>query len=76
MGESQFRFPEMIPYNLGDMIHNYAEQAASFAAGRVGGVLRNTAAILMDTGFTILAMFYFYRGRSGDRGQAAGWAAF
>jgi predicted PurR-regulated permease PerM len=57
----QSRFPQLIPYNLGNMIHNYAEQAASFAAGRVGGILRNTAAILMDTAFTILAMFYFYR---------------
>jgi predicted PurR-regulated permease PerM len=57
----QKRFPSLIPSDLGNVFHNSAEQAASYVAGRVGGILRNTATILMDTGFTILAMFYFYR---------------
>jgi len=57
----QSRFPRLIPSDLGDAVHNYAEQAAGYAAARVGGILRNTAILLMDTAFTILAMFYFYR---------------
>jgi predicted PurR-regulated permease PerM len=57
----QKRFPQMIPADLGEAAHNYAEQAATYVAGRVGGILRNTATILLDTTFTILAMFYFYR---------------
>jgi predicted PurR-regulated permease PerM len=57
----QNRFPQLIPSDLGDAVHNYAEQAASYVAQRVGGILRNTATIFMDTTFTILAMFYFYR---------------
>ncbi len=60
-GDLQRRFPRLIPSDLGDAVHNYAEQAASYAAGRVGGILRNTATFLMDTTFTILSMFYFYR---------------
>jgi predicted PurR-regulated permease PerM len=57
----QGRFPRLVPSDLGDAVHNYAEQAAGYAAGRLGGILRNTATILMDTTFTILSMFYFYR---------------
>ncbi len=57
----QSRFPRVIPSDLGDMVHNYAEQAATYLAARVGGILKNTATIFMDTAFTILAVFYFYR---------------
>lgn len=60
-GDLQRRFPRLIPSDLGGAVNNYAEQAASYAAGRVGGILRNTATFLMDTTFTILSMFYFYR---------------
>ena len=57
----QSRFPRLIPSDLGEAVHNYAEQAASYAAARAGEILRNTAILLMDTTFTVLAMFYFYR---------------
>jgi len=57
----QSRFPQLIPADLGDLVHKYAEQAAGYAAARVGAILKNTAAIVMDIAFTILAMFYFYR---------------
>jgi predicted PurR-regulated permease PerM len=57
----QNRFPGLIPSDLGNAVHNYAEQAAAYVAGRVGDILKNTARFLMDVTFTILAMFYFYR---------------
>jgi predicted PurR-regulated permease PerM len=57
----QTRFPAVISPDLGTVVHNYAEQAAAYVAGRVGAILRNTATVLMDVTFTILAMFYFYR---------------
>jgi len=57
----QRKFPTLIPSDLGDLVRNYAEQAAGYMAGRAGSILRNTATFLLDTTFTILAMFYFYR---------------
>lgn len=57
----QNRFPDLIPPDLGTVIHNYAEQAAGFVAGRLGAVLRHTAEFVVDLSFTILAMFYFFR---------------
>jgi predicted PurR-regulated permease PerM len=57
----QSRFPSLIPSDLGNAVHNYAEQAAAYIAARVGAILKNGATFLMDTAFTILAMFYFYR---------------
>ena len=57
----QHRFPGLIPSDLGTLVHNYAEQAAGWAAGKAGSILRNTATFLMDVTFTIFAMFYFYR---------------
>ena len=61
----QKRFPGLIPSDLGSVVNNYVEQAAAYIAGRVGAILRNTAAFLMDVAFTIIAMFYFYR--DGDK---------
>jgi len=60
-GRLQNRFPGFIPSDLGAVAHNYAEQAAGYIAARAGGILKNTATFFMDTAFTILAMFYFYR---------------
>lgn len=57
----QHEFPSLIPSDLGALIHNYAEQAASFIAGRVGQILSHTAEFVMDLSFTILGMFYFFR---------------
>jgi predicted PurR-regulated permease PerM len=57
----QSRFPGLIPSDLGSAVHNYAEQAATYVAGRVGAILADTARFLVNVTFTILAMFYFYR---------------
>lgn len=61
----QGRFPELIPSDVGAVAHNYAEQAAGYAAARVGAILRNGAKFVMDVTFTVLAMFYFYRDGGG-----------
>lgn len=60
-GHVQNRFPRFIPANLGELIRNYAQQGAEYAAARVGAILRNTARFFMDVIFTILATFYFFR---------------
>lgn len=60
-GRLDTRFPGLIPADLGRVINNYAQEAAGYAAGRVGEILRNTARFLMEITFTVLAMFYFYR---------------
>ena len=57
----QTRFPSLIPSDLGAVVQKYAEEAAAYVGARVGAILKNTATVLMDVTFTILAMFYFYR---------------
>jgi predicted PurR-regulated permease PerM len=57
----QERFPQFVPSDLGAELHNYAEQGAAIAAGRVGEILRHTAEFLLDLVFTIFSMFYFFR---------------
>lgn len=57
----QDRFPQFVPSDLGTELHNYAEQGAAIAAGRVGEILRHTAELLLDLVFTIFSMFYFFR---------------
>lgn len=57
----QGRFPSLIPPDLGVALHNYAEQGAGFVAGRVGQILSHTAEFIVDLGFMILGMFYFFR---------------
>lgn len=57
----QHRFPGLIPADLGTLVHNYAEEAAGYAAGKAGSILRNTATFVLDVTFTIFAMYYFYR---------------
>jgi predicted PurR-regulated permease PerM len=56
----QERFPSLIPSDVGTL-GNYAQEAARYAAGRVGEILRNGARLVMELTFAILAMFYFYR---------------
>jgi predicted PurR-regulated permease PerM len=57
----QERFPSLIPSDVGTALGNYAQEAAGYAAGRVGEILRNGARLVMELTFAILAMFYFYR---------------
>jgi predicted PurR-regulated permease PerM len=57
----QSRFPNLIPADLGTALRGYAEQAASYMAGRLGAILRHTAEFILDLSYTILAMFYFFR---------------
>jgi predicted PurR-regulated permease PerM len=57
----QERFPSLIPSDVGTAWGNYAQEAARYAAGRVGEILRNGARFVVELAFAILAMFYFYR---------------
>jgi predicted PurR-regulated permease PerM len=57
----QDRFPRFVPSDLGTVLHTYAEEGAAFIARRLGDILRNTAAFLLDLIFTIFSMFYFFR---------------
>lgn len=56
----QQRFPRIIPADLTGLLHNYAEQAATFVAARLGTVLRHTAEFLFHLGVTVLALFYLF----------------
>ena len=47
--------------NLTDMVHRYAEQAASFVGERLGSIIRHAAEFLFQLGVTIVAMFYLFR---------------
>jgi predicted PurR-regulated permease PerM len=57
----QQRYPGLIPNDITAIIHNYAEQAASYVGARLGIVLRHTAEFFFHLGVTVLAMFYLYR---------------
>jgi len=57
----QSRFPNFIPADLGQLIHQYVAQGAGYATSRIGEILKNTAEFVVDLSFTILAMFYFFR---------------
>jgi predicted PurR-regulated permease PerM len=47
--------------DLGSTLREYGEQIAAYVAGRVGVVLRHTAAFLFQLSVTIFAMFYLFR---------------
>jgi predicted PurR-regulated permease PerM len=53
-------FPKL-PGDFEDFVHQYAELAATYLASKLGPILKNTAAFMVDLIFTIFAMFYFYR---------------
>jgi len=65
----QTRFPNLIPSDLGNALRGYAEQAASYIAGRLGAILRHTVEFVLDLSYTILAMFYFFRDGAGIVGR-------
>lgn len=57
----QQRFPNAIPANITELLHQYAERAATYVAARLGVVLQHTAEFIFHLSVTILAMFYLYR---------------
>lgn len=57
----QQRFPNAIPANINDLLHQYTERAAAYVAARIGVVLQHTAEFFFHLSVTILAMFYLYR---------------
>lgn len=57
----QRRFPEAVPENFTDLLHQYAERAATYGAAKLGVILQHTAEFFFHLGVTILAMFYLFR---------------
>lgn len=59
--ELQERFPNAGPSDLATVLHRYADHAAGFLAGKLGEILKNSAAFLFHLCVTLLVMFYLYR---------------
>src|SRR5262249_24118915 len=57
----QARFPEATSVDLSTLLHQYAESATTYVAGRIGAILRHMAVFLFHLSVTILAMFYLFR---------------
>ena len=57
----QQRLPGENPADLAALLRGGADKVASFAAARLGAVLRHVAVFLFDLAVTLFAMFYLFR---------------
>jgi predicted PurR-regulated permease PerM len=57
----QARFPNAVPSDLATVLNRYADQFAGYLAGKLGAILRHSAAFLFHLCVMLLVMFYFYR---------------
>lgn len=59
--ELQTKFPDAVPGDLATVLHRYADKLAGYLAGKLGEILKNSAAFLFHLCVTLLVMFYLYR---------------